>query len=165
MRSLHIGGEMFPALGKPRINTTMTAIALIILCVLIYPCIMLWQIIGVCLAVVISFMVTTLCIIFKISKLIALPVRKTFDVLFSPFISSICMGLVLLGLKGLYVHHLTGRLTGFLLLFITGVAVYVIFLSVFTRGAALSEIHKMISIISIGKKPTLMNNSLNQRNV
>jgi len=144
LRSLQIGGTLFPALGKPRISTSILFAQFVILIGLIYPLTLYYGLVGACLAVVITFSITTSYVFLKISKLIELSVKIQFKEMIVPGISSISMGIVLLFMKNIRIF--IPAFFEFFLLFFIGVISYIIFLIIYTRSKIIKEIKEIIYI-------------------
>lgn len=148
LRSLQIGGELFPALGRPKITTGIVAAQFVILCILIYPFILWNGLIGASMAVVLTFSFTTVYVFVKISRLIDLAVKKALKKLIVPLASSLCMGIVLFFLKQLSTTLISfSPVWEFLFLFIMGIISYFSFLYIFTWGEIANEIRNIMRII------------------
>lgn len=148
LRSLQIGGELFPALGKPKIATGIVSAQLVILCILIYPFILWNGLIGACTAVVLTFSFTTVYVFVRISWLIGLSVKKALNRLTVPLASSLCMGIVLFFFKQLSSTYIAlTPVWEFLFLLIMGIIIYLSFLYIFTWGDIVNEIRDIVRIL------------------
>jgi len=148
LRSLQVGAELFPALGKPKIAFSITALQLIILIILLYPFILWRGIIGASVAVVATFTISTGYVFYKISRLIQLKFVRAIKELFVPCFSSISMGAVLYILKTVGVEMLTeNQLLEFMFLFISGIISYFIFLYIWSKGKIKTEIKNISQIL------------------
>ena len=141
LRSLQASaGSIFLALDKPKINAFLTGLTLSLMLVSLYPAIKWNGLVGVSIAVTISFMISFIVQLIILCKLIHLKIFTLLKIWVLPLTASGLMALLILVLK----TKINMSLGSFILLFVLGLASYIIFIFIISKGKILSFIKSLL---------------------
>ncbi len=140
LRSLQASaGSIFLALDKPKINAFITGLTLSLMLVSLYPAIKWYGLVGVSIAVTISFLISFVVQLITLCKLIQLNIFTLLKIWVLPLIASALMALLILVLK----TKIDMSLGSFTLLIILGLTSYIIFIFIISKGKILSFIKSL----------------------
>lgn len=114
-------GSVFLAIGKPKLDTKLQIIRLLILVTLIYPLAIKWGILGVSIAVVLSILISTIGFSFMIIKITGCRIKEFSKMIVFPLISGMAM---ILSISILKINISIAGIWEFLLCTTVGASIY-----------------------------------------
>ena len=123
-------GTLFVAIGRPRTNTALQVIRLLVLSIFIYPFTMGWNLSGTSIAVLLSILVVTFGFGFYVVRIIECRVQTFIKVLALPVCNGLVMMLIILFTKDRFQH--TGVIQFFMLV-VLGIISYASIAGLFDR--------------------------------
>lgn len=135
-----MGGSVFLAVGKPKVNTYFMGMILVIILVLIYPFLKWKGIVGVSIAVSLAFVITFSVAIRLVSRVLDTSWIEIVRVWVHPFLASMAMSAGLIATAGI----LPASMVGFLASIAIGGSIYVAVLYGLTRGHVFKEVGHIV---------------------